>query len=171
MTIIDFPAYMGAKICKAKNNVRYYLNGFYVDSEGFIVATDGHRLFCDKVKTDTTEGFIFDVKGKEPTKFSYAEISTETKNISFYTAQEVLLATLPLEIVDGRFPDWRRVARVEAGKVEAIGFTMPYLADAAKVAKFYKKDIAKFEFQDSSRGCKVHFSETAFMVIMPARVK
>lgn len=170
MTIIDFAAYMGAKTCRAKNDVRYYLNAVYIDSEGFIVATDGHRLFCDKVQTNQPEGILVDVKGREPAKFSYAEISTETNSISFYTAENGLLASLPIEIVDGRFPDWRRVARVETGKVEAIGFTMSFLADAAKVAKFYKKDIAKFEFQDSSRACKVHFSETAYMMFIPARV-
>lgn len=170
MTIIDFAAYMGAKTCRAKNDVRYYLNAFYIDSEGFIVATDGHRLFCDKVQTNQPEGVIVDVKGKEPAKFHHAELATETKTISFYTAENGLLAALPVEIMDGCFPDWRRVARVDSGKVEDIGFTMPYLVDAAKVAKFYKKDIAKFEFQDSYRACKVHFSETAYMMIMPARV-
>jgi DNA polymerase III sliding clamp (beta) subunit (PCNA family) len=170
MTIIDFAAYMGAKVCRAKNDVRYYLNAIYIDAEGFIVATDGHRLFCDKVQTNQPEGILVDVKGKEPAKFSYAEISTEAKSISFYTAEHGLLATLPVELVDGRFPDWRRVARVEAGKVETIGFTMSYLVDAAKVAKLYKKAVSKFEFQDSSRACKIHFSDTAYMIIMPARV-
>ena len=171
MTIIPFASYVGAKICRAKNDVRYYLNAIYIDPEGFIVATDGHRLFCDKVQTNQPEGILIDVKGKEPAKFNHAEVSTESKSVSFFDANNALLATLPFDLVDGRFPDWRRVANVQPGSVESVGFTMEYLSDAHKVAKAFKVNIARFDFQDATRACKVSFSDTAYMVIMPARIK
>ena len=171
MTIIPFASYVGAKICRAKNDVRYYLNAIYIDPEGFIVSTDGHRLFCDKVQTNQPEGLLIDVKGKEPTKFNHAEVSTESKSVSFFDANNALLATLPFDLVDGRFPDWRRVANVQPGSVESIGFTMEYLSDAHKVAKAFKIVFARFDFQDATRACKVSFSDTAYMIIMPARVK
>ena len=104
MTIIPFASYVGAKICRAKNDVRYYLNAIYIDPEGFIVSTDGHRLFCDKVQTNQPEGLLIDVKGKEPTKFNHAEVSTESKSVSFFDANNALLATLPFDLVDGRSP-------------------------------------------------------------------
>lgn len=171
MTIIPFAAYIGAKTCRAKNDVRYYLNAIYIDPKGFIVSTDGHRLFCDAVQTNQPEGLLIDVKGREPSKFSYAEVSTECGTISFYDESDSLISTLPLTIIDGRFPDWRRVTNVCQGSVGSIGLDLGYLADAHRISKGYKNVIARFDFQDETQGCKVSFSPTAFMILMPARYK
>lgn len=170
MTIIPFTAYTGAKLCRAKNDARYYLNAFHIDIEGFIVSTDGHRLFCASVQTNQAENTLVDIKGREPSKFSYVEISTESRSAAFYGKNRELLATLPVEVVDGRFPDWKRLVNVVPTEVSCIGFTMKYLSDAYKIAKAYKKEIAKFEFQGTSLGCKISFSTSDFMLIMPARV-
>lgn len=171
MIIIPFASYVGAKICRANNDVHYYLNAIYIDPEGFIVSTDGHRLFCDKVQTNQPEGLLINVKGKEPAKFNHAEVSTESKSVSFFDANNALLATLPFDLVDGRFPDWRRVTKIQPGSVESIGFTMAYLSDAHKVAKAFKIGIACFDFHGATGACKVSFSDTAYMIIMPARIK
>ena len=71
----------------------------------------------------------------------------------------------------GVSPDWRRVANVQPGNVESIGFMMEYLSDAHKVAKAFKIIVARFDFQDATRACRVSFSDTAYMIIMPARIK
>ena len=46
---VDFPAFIGAMTAKAKKDVRYYLEGVFIDPRGYLVATDGHRLFCAAV--------------------------------------------------------------------------------------------------------------------------
>lgn len=170
-TVITFPAYIGAKICRAKSDVRYYLNAFYIDTEGLIVSTDGHRLFCDNVKTNVEKGTLIDIKGGEPSKFNYAEVDHDNGSVSFYDDNRALICTLPVVVVEGNFPDWRRVAHITPGVVDSIGFTLRYLADAYKISKAYKNEIARFDFQDQTRGCKILFSNTAFMVLMPARFK
>ena len=170
-TVITFPAYVGAKICRAKNDVRYYLNAFYIDHEGLIVSTDGHRLFCDNVKTNVEKGTLIDIKGREPSKFNYAEVNHDNGSVTFYDDNRALICTLPVDVVGGNFPDWRRVAHITPGVVDSIGFTLRYLADAYKISKAYKNEIARFDFQDQTRGCKIQFSNTAFMVLMPARFK
>ena len=43
---VDFPAFVGAMTAKAKKDVRYYLEGLFIDPRGYLVATDDHRLFC-----------------------------------------------------------------------------------------------------------------------------
>lgn len=170
-TVITFPAYVGAKICRAKNDVRHYLNAFYIDPEGLIVSTDGHRLFCDNVKTNVETGVLIDIKGREPSKFNYAEVDHGNGSVSFYDDSSALICTLPIDIVDGRFPYWRRVASITPGSVDSIGFSLRYLADAYKISKAYKNEIARFDFQDQTNGCKISFSNTAFMVLMPSRFK
>lgn len=168
-TVITYPAYIGAKICRAKNDTRYYLNAFYIDVEGLIVSTDGHRLFCDNVKTNVDVGTLINIKGREPAKFNYAEVDHDSSSVSFYDASCELISTLPVEVVDGNFPNWRRVTAITPGAVDSIGFTMCYLADAYKISKVYKNEIARFDFQDQIRGCRISFSSSAFMVLMPAR--
>lgn len=170
-TVITFPAYVGVKICRAKNDVRYYLNAFYIDPEGLIVSTDGHRLFCDNVKTNVEKVVLIDIKGREPSKFNYAEVDHDNGSVSFYDDSRALICTLPVDVVEGNFPDWRRVAHITPGVVDSIGFTLRYLADAYKISKAYKNEISRFDFQDQTRGCKISFSNTAFMVLMPARFK
>ena len=98
-TVITFPAYVGAKICRAKNDVRYYLNAFYIDPEGLLVSTDGHRLFCDNVKTNVEKGTLIDIKGREPSKFNYAEVNHDNGSVSFYDDNRALICTLPVDVV------------------------------------------------------------------------
>ncbi|ELY3481103.1 hypothetical protein SMX18_003195 [Salmonella enterica subsp. enterica serovar Dublin] len=171
VTVITFPAYVGAKICRAKNDVRYYLNAFYIDPEGLIVSTDGRRLFCDNVKTNVEKGALINIKGKEPSKFNYAEVDHTNGCVSFYDDSCALMCTLPVDVVDGNFPDWRGLVRVTPGEVASIGFNLRYLADAYKISNAYKNEIARFDFQDQTRVCKISFSNTAFMVLAPARFK
>ncbi|MEV9065358.1 hypothetical protein AB0132_08580 [Klebsiella quasipneumoniae] len=77
----------------------------------------------------------------------------------------------PIEIIDGRYPDWRRVSHFKPGKVEAIGLHLPYLADAAKCSKYFdKKANGVLETQDSAGATRIRIGKEAYMLIMPVRM-
>lgn len=166
---INYQAFKAALLLRGKNDRRPYLNALHFDSEGFIISTDGHRLFCGKADTECGESITVDVSGKEPSKFDYVEISTSIAN--FYSDESGLLCALPVKFIDQSYPDWRRVTRFNEGAVSTIGFMGHYLSDVAKVAKLYNEKIIKMEFQDSTNACRIKLSETDYIVLMPARVK
>ena len=93
MITVKRAEYLSALTCAGVKDVRYYLNGIFFDPEGFIVATDGHRLFCGKAITEG-ESVIISVKAKPPTKFDHVVISTESRSATFIDdkAQEVLIS-------------------------------------------------------------------------------
>ncbi|HAT1684503.1 TPA: hypothetical protein I8Y21_005296 [Klebsiella oxytoca] len=162
--------YLSALTCAGVKDVRYYLNGIFFDPGGFIVGTDGHRLFCGKAVTEG-ESVIINVKAKPPTKFNHVVIDTEKRSATFIDdkAQEVLIS--PIEIIDGRYPDWRRVSHFKPGKVEAIGLHLPYLADAARCSKYFdKKANGVLETQDSAGTTRIRIGKDAYMLIMPVRM-
>lgn len=161
--------FLSALLCKATNDVRYYLNGLCVDSEGFIVATDGHRMFIGKAETDQST-FIFSLKVKPPTKFEYVIVEKDSKQITFFDKHNSSIQSCSIDIIDGRFPDWRRVSDYKEVKISAIGLNIHYLNDAAKAAKYFGKDIALIKLQDSASAVHIELSKDAFMVIMPARI-
>ncbi|HDT4814104.1 TPA: hypothetical protein QHO54_001063 [Klebsiella aerogenes] len=170
MITVNRAEYLSALTCAGVKYVRYYLNGLFFDSEGFIVGTDGHRLFCGKAVTEG-ESVIINVKAKPPTKFNHVVIDTEKRSATFIDdkAQEVLIS--PIEIIDGRYPDWRRVSHFKPGKVEAIGLHLPYLADAAKCSKYFdKKANGVLETQDSAGATRIRIGKEAYMLIMPVRM-
>lgn len=170
MITVNRAEYLSALTCAGVKDVRYYLNGIFFDPAGFIVGTDGHRLFCRKAATEG-ESVIINVKAKPPTKFNHVVIDTEKRSATFIDdkAQEVLIS--PIEIIDGRYPDWRRVSHFKPGKVEAIGLHLPYLADAARCSKYFdKKANGVLETQDSAGATRIRISKEAYMLIMPVRM-
>lgn len=170
MIKVNYADLKAAMMCAATNDVRYYLNGVFFDEKGFIVATDGHRLFCGSAVVPEGESKIVAIKGRLPTKFEYCNI--DCTSAAFFDSKDVLIGTIPVEIVDGRFPDWRRVTSFDSAKVEAIGFAGAYLSDACKIAKLFdrKFDSLKLEFQGVDKATRVLFKGGAFLVIMPMRL-
>ncbi len=166
---VSYQAFKAALLSRGKNDHRPYLNAFHFDSEGFIISTDGHRLFCGKADTDCDESITIDVSGKEPSKFDYVEIHTTLAN--FYSDESGLVCSLPVKFVEQTYPDWRRVTRFSEGNVSDIGFTANYLSDVTKVAKLYGLKVVKIEFQDNTNACRIPLSDTDYMVLMPARTK
>ncbi|HGZ2415800.1 TPA: hypothetical protein ACOJA7_002372 [Citrobacter freundii] len=171
MTTVKRAEYLSALTCAGVKDVRYYLNGIFFDAEGFIVGTDGHRLFCGKATTEG-ESAIINVKAKPPAKFDHVVVDTENRSATFIDdkAQEVL--TSPIDIIDGRYPDWRRVSHFKPGKVEAIRLHLPYLADAAKCSKYFdKKANGVLEMQDAAGATRFRMGNDAYMLIMPVRMR
>lgn len=130
---------------KAKNDVRYYLNAvkLEIDNETMtIIATDGHRMAWAEIEAPGMKAGEYLVNG--------ADIDTALKAMKANSTGAVVLnpidtaGYLTLEnndgevfcrLVDGKFPDWRRVASVPAGAgPSALDKTIngQYLGDAGK---------------------------------------
>ncbi|EGY4615023.1 hypothetical protein ACGGYM_004501 [Salmonella enterica] len=170
MITVKRAEYLSALTCAGVKEVRYYLNGIFFDPEGFVVGTNGHRLFCGRAITEG-ESAIVNVKAKPPTKFEQVRIDTVLKAATFLNNEGQTVMTSPVEVIDGHFPDWRRVADFKPRKVDAIGIHLPYLADAAKCSKYFdKKANAIIETQGVSDAIRLQLSADAYMLIMPVRM-
>ena len=167
---VDFPAFIGVMTAKAKKDDRYYLEGVFIDPRGYLVATDGKRLFCAAV-AEGAGPYIILVIGKAPTKFDHAVFDTDDLCVSFFKDDGSPLGNLPISLIDAQYPDWKRaVDGFDVKAVEEIGVDLTFIADAAKVAKAYGKPYGRFEFHGASHAMKIHFNGSAWMSIMPCRI-
>jgi len=127
-----------------KNDVRYYLNGVhltYKDNKVFVETTDGHRL--SQVKIDVDDGYKFDVIIDRDTWVQISKIKTNKKDNSIVELDidgERLLcfngAVIPLEYIDGKFPDIERVIpdwRTTHNN-GGVGVSAVYMSEAFKSA-------------------------------------
>lgn len=153
MFTINLKYIAAAMTAMAEMDVRYYLNGVYIepvdDSTCFVVATDGHRLLAVrapirgavpragiipgtalmalKIKPDQEADITFHEETALANKFSIT-------NRSLNLRKNFTPVTLSGTLIDGRFPDWRKVIPKKVGPDP-----MPY----AQVNPDYMADMSK----------------------------
>jgi len=122
------------KPAMAKNDIRYYLNGILFDLENnAVVTTDGHLMCVEKnaiTSTDASKNAIiprgvFDLI-KKP-----LSIRISDKHAYIEHDGGMLLSKL----IDGKFPDWRRVLPVNKDKI-GIPFNRTQLENLKKIQTF-----------------------------------
>lgn len=164
-------------ICQAKNDIRYYLNGIFIGADGTLAATNGHVALIsthdNKIKNDV----IISV-GKIPTKtYDYVEIDTITEIAKFRQDSGLIMGVTICALIDGGFPDIKRVIPTNKEAVDEIAFSAGYLAMAEKIAKIVtpKWKMIKFELQGSTDSAMAKFKlydGTEFKyIVMPMRIK
>ena len=170
------PAMLSALLFQAKNDPRYYLIGMCFAPENQLYATDGHRLFIGEHQTpELTENVIVRLKGPKFTRFEKATIDTESGVVT-YLDENGLRVNLGLcEVVDGKYPDAKRVIPTENVAVEQIGFNAKYLADVEKVARFYNPRFQSIKIKPNgdTKGSLIEIRnpwESAKIVVMPMRL-
>jgi DNA polymerase III subunit beta len=108
----------------SKNESRYYLNGVHLEASAgrmFIVATDGHNLGCvDRAAPIGIEGMADSIiprqaiaallyaTGKTPAPLS---VHLDARKVQF----DIEGMTITSKLIDGTFPDWRRLLNNEIG--------------------------------------------------------
>ena len=130
----------------AKNDIRYYLNGLLVESNGAetrLVATDGHRLHM--VIQEQSGAVVEPVSFIMPADMVKKCLTVKASKVD--KCQKILItydqgkisARLPdgSEIVqfalDGKFPDYRRIIPAhDGGAPEPCIFNNDYVADAVR---------------------------------------
>lgn len=182
--------FAAAQLFAAQNDIRYYLNGVCIEPhpEGgaILVATDGHTLAAihdpEGFARETiivggiTKGLISACKTKgNPLAFTRPEqllIGKTCAVVTGHKSQEpepdpfdpLTLHASKIELIDGKFPDWRRVmpadrkgdsARLPAVNVRYLG----RLSEAFSILRPGKRGegYALYAHAVESEGCPVTF--------------
>lgn len=143
-------------LAMAVKDVRYYLNGVFVESNGRetrIVATDGHRLHAISVvrkdqEPQKTVEFIM------PSDLVKTITKAKTKNNDevtlFYCDDGFVTVTLPdqstikSKTVEGKFPDYRRIIPTEYSEPSFNNMINPeYALDAYKALHIWFNHTSK----------------------------
>lgn len=154
-----------AMLYKSKKDIRYYLEGLYIDNDT-IVATNGH--ICFKAPIESDEQRIIKFQGKLPTNFKECVI---TGDIAEFTDDKLnVVAKLGVETVDARYPVYNRLYYDYIGEVSEVGFRGDYLQILGKTAKLLNEhQCCKFTFKSAIEGVKVKIG-VADIILMPVRI-
>lgn len=167
-----------AMVTMAKNDVRYYLNGLLIGDKK-IVSTDGHRMTVIECEQADFEPKIFAIKGnllKSACECEFVFIGEDHGVIMTRSAgKQEQDKVVKFSVVDGRFPDWRRVMpQGKPIKVEKVGFNIGYVADINKTAQHLGNSysIGAFTFYGGEKAAiEISTGEhKATVVIMQARL-
>lgn len=176
---VPFSILEAAQLCRAKKDIRYYLNGIAFLPDGRVAATNGHHLFSGEKFESTKplkETLIFDIQNSPVRKYHYAVVNDVTNVITFHDHMDVQIGIAMVKPIDGRFPDIDRIINIEEKPCSAICFNAKYLAMLPKVTKSFnnKLDGVKLTFSGSDGAAKSEFSnhhdEKGIFVVMPMRL-
>lgn len=136
-----------ARTHTAEKDVRYYLQGVYLDTAaGKVVATDGHRLFAANargvksnypaviVPNETIDAALKQFTGEYARGKSLGAVDVTVTVDESHLAIGTPTGSVTGKALDGRFPEWRRVVPTP----DAVGEHVPavlntqYLADACE---------------------------------------
>lgn len=133
-------AILGAMIFMAKKDPRYYLCGICFTPDKKLVSTDGHRMFIGEHETEgLTENIIVRITGPRFIGFDHLTIDTESGVVTYLDNLNRKVGLALAELVDGKYPDYKRVLPKQNVAVHEIGFNAGYLGDVEKLAKLYNR--------------------------------
>ena len=184
---IQASAIRAATICAAKKDIRYYLQGVYINvahrDYATVCGTDGHVLFAGRAAIDTLDG-------QQSAPWSMIVPLDVVKKIN-KRAAAVILESLPdgtylldgtrFAPLDGRFPDYSRV-------IPSPVFFIPEMVEMAKPGHFdyalivrgndalnayYGGKVKVYPLEQRGNDSAVmHNGENvAVVVVMPMRIK
>ena len=126
----------------SKDAMRYYLNGVCLQADEkngvILIATDGHRLLAFR-DSETWEGEPINVIIPSDVIASiklnkYYDEGELTQDGDKWSLEYAGAPGITFKMIDGTFPDWRRVVPNEFSGEQAT-FNPKYYGDFAKVAK------------------------------------
>lgn len=193
---IDHNVIKALLICAAKQDVRHYLKGVLVDARATdvtLVTTDGHRMLAYPVATDAIEAlapgqYIIPREALEAVKPCKAGRVTLPIAIEIVTAPDqpdperagvtikgktsitVTGATSTVTpLVDGKFPDWRRVMpKTVSG--EFAQYQPEYVSGFGDICKLLGGRFGPFINHNGGSAAPVTNLGPALGVIMPMRL-
>jgi hypothetical protein len=172
-----------AMLFAAKNDVRYYLNGIFLDHRGYIVATDGHtmiRIENDECKR-LTKSLIIGIRGaKLPAKSMLVELVSSDYKGGFVRFGRCSIGDIEdarvFEVIDGNYPDIDRVIpRSPLAAIERIVINPKYIArvgDAQTILIGSRVTSAEFKFRGNDNAIEVDiaYDIKAKIILMPCIV-
>lgn len=170
-----------AQLCKAKNDVRYYLNGVAFLPDGRISSTNGHVAFIAEGCSSSRkmkDTIIFNIPRKPITKYEYALIDDQLSIITYFDVNDVKLAVSMAEVIDGRYPDVDRLFnQFKEAPCDKIGFNADYLSLIGRISKVFspKSKAVTVLLNGSINGAVTKISsiegKEAKIMVMPMRVE
>ncbi|MFW1996739.1 hypothetical protein ACG904_17585 [Acinetobacter guillouiae] len=164
-------------LCKAKNDVRFYLTGIYI-GDGFVAATNGHMaLICIEPDTvgmdviipgDAIDSLIRKVGNKSKIKTTLLhQIDDEFWCLNHGGNFEMF------RLIEGKYPDIKRVDIPKPTEIqfkEFPSFNFTYLGIFQKVAKIYKQGYP-FIYPTTERDrAYIEITENVHGILMPCRI-
>ena len=119
MTIITIERrdYNALRACAAVNEVRYYLNGIYLDCPNqMLVATNGHHMLtvpmANVFPTDAPPCIVAIPKmAKLPKKIDHVRLNVATRTMETIDKGGAIFFTQPIELIDAKYAEWQYVVR------------------------------------------------------------
>jgi DNA polymerase III sliding clamp (beta) subunit (PCNA family) len=155
-----------ARTHTAEKDVRYYLQGVYLDTAaGKVVATDGHRLFAANARgvksnypaviipNETIDAALKQFTGEYARGKSLGAVDVTVTVDELHLAIGTPTGSVTGKALDGRFPEWRRVVP----KAEDVGDQVPavlntqYLTDACEALSIARNVSKKAAGQHAIR--------------------
>ena len=133
-------SHLAAALCIASTkDIRYYLNGVFLDAKSWnVVSTDGRAMFCTK------PGTVLLAEGDDlhdvilPAQFVADVVKAHKRDhviLITIDGTECRTATHISKLIDGKFPNWRRIyPRTLAGKA-GVQFDKELLVQITKANK------------------------------------
>lgn len=166
----------------AVKDIRYYLKGVHLEVTAsghlHIVSTNGHGLFAGKIEKPlwTSEplpgGFTLTI----PTDAIKTAAKSKTKHLALtdlgngrYSLGDVMFTP-----IDGKFPDWRRVAVFTPGDEQPAHFNPDYLVACNKALNTWSNlkgtAPAYIHHRGDNSAAITGADDSAFCILMPVRV-
>ena len=188
------PALQFVSHAMGKEDIRYFLNGVLIkiedDSEMILVGTDGHRMAHCKLTGYhglplgefilPCDFILALIKGMKPKKRDDDIWLALSVDDSFNFKVSNGANELTGKLIDGKFPDYKRVTPTKGKGTGAAAFNCEYLAQAFKACQFLANEKyhgVKYLLNgaDSAAKVEVPTPETsmvtdAYIVIMPMKI-
>lgn len=170
-----------AMLCKAKNDVRWFLNGVMFAKDGTLVGTNGHVMFVGQHESEIESDLIVDFVCSIPRNFQYAEIEFNSDEkqgvIKFYGQLESnVIGCGMAQIIDGKYPDYTKLTQKVISPCTEIGFNGKYLKLLSDISTLFNPRFSTVKLSlNGDSGCAFAEipnpeQEKAMLVIMPCRI-
>jgi len=184
-TSVNIPAraFAAALKCASKCDVRYYLNGVYLDfPKGRIVATTGHFMFVGQIERADVPAVIVPRELVEGALRSLTKRAREDQTIAVTIDTQDRDGNVPFLTldtgkgsfsacaVDGRFPDYERVVPLEVSG-EIAQFDADLVATCADALRTYTAQYTHiaWEIQHNGDDGSLMTGQGCLCVVMPCR--
>lgn len=176
--IIPANTLAAALVCAAKKDVRFYLNGVYVepcaDGHVIVVATDGKVMYASKCDREATDSVIEApmILPREAVELVLKDKPTVV-TVKFDGEYATLNDSVRCKPIDGRFPDWRRVVPESTNENDVTPQLAPdvlaTVEKSRKAANTGERTAVMFSKGSETAGFMV--KNNHLWIAMPVRVK
>lgn len=176
---IDFNILKALNVLTAKKDIRYYLNGVYVEinqNGAYFVATDGHKMGIyhnDEIKSDAPIEHVIPSTLIDQASKVIKNMSLIDLDLNPMIEINYLHNTFKAPAIDGKYPDFRKVIP-ESLNNEIAQFDPDFLMQFKKCACILN-DVKNCDIaigHNGHSGSVIDIQNTNFLgVIMPYRSK